>query len=461
MKAITKKNNWIYVAVLALQYLVCGSVYISQMYYLYNFFSADIVTIIALRWNYIAQSLGMLVFILLYIKAPRVAGDRKSYAISIAVGTLFMVFSLISNNGAIAVSLSIAFNILIGLYSGYTLTSLASHIPQRALGMAFAIAYAFGSVGTYIISIMGNGNFLQSKYVLIVFLIINIFSVLLLNFSENIDPAEQKADKHLVHKVNKTQIYILILLLLILINTISSLGNNFQFAVVVEGNANLPLSRAFYAIGLLSAGLISLKSRKYLALTTFAFLLYPVVSVILAGDSSLASILLTLSYLFLGFVSVYRSLITMDIAAKNNTYLAFACFGLLISRTVEAATTFFSNITATNKLMAGIVFSVLFALLIFVFFTYFQKIYLTPNYKTTIEDSLTAFARKYNLTVREKEVFQLLIKGNTNREIAQFMYVTENTVKFHVKHLLKKTDCSNRLDLITLFNTMHDHDIPS
>lgn len=465
MKKTSFKNDCIYTGILAMQYLVSGTVYISQMYHLYNFFPGDMITIIALRWNYFAQAFGMLVFILLFLKSPKLVGSRITYAISIAIGTVTIVVSLLSNNGIIAVSFAIAFNIFIGLYSGYTITSLTAHIAQKKLGMAFALAYAFGSVGTYVISVIGNGNFLQSKYVIIVFLLINLISLLILYFSKNIKSGEQEKNRNItkparIKPQDKIYIYLLIILLLILVNTINSLGNNFQFSIIIDAQANLPFSRAFYAISLLSAGLISLRSRKYLALTTFAFLLYPVVAVIVAGDNSLASALLTFSYLFLGFVSVYRSLLTMDIAASKNHLLAFACSGLMVSRLVEAASTWFSNITVTNKLLAALLFSILFASLLFVFFIYIQKAY-QPSalYVSDQEDKLLEFIQIYNLTPREKEVFQLLIKGNPNREIAQLMYITENTVKFHVKHLLQKTDCSNRVDLINLYNSKHDNDI--
>ncbi|TAH64905.1 MAG: LuxR family transcriptional regulator [Anaerolineaceae bacterium] len=152
----------------------------------------------------------------------------------------------------------------------------------------------------------------------------------------------------------------------------------------------------------------------------------------------------------------------MDIAAGKNYLLAFACSGLMLSRLVEATSTWFSNITVTNKLLAGILFTILFALLLFTFFIYIQKSYHSSAfYEAGMEDKFLKFSQRYNLTPREKEVFQLLIKGIPNREIAQLMYISENTVKFHVKHLLQKTDCPNRVDLVSLYNTKHDYDILS
>lgn len=48
------------------------------------------------------------------------------------------------------------------------------------------------------------------------------------------------------------------------------------------------------------------------------------------------------------------------------------------------------------------------------------------------------------LTRREREVLQLLASGQTNREIATALVISENTVGFHVKNILRKLHLENR-----------------
>ena len=48
------------------------------------------------------------------------------------------------------------------------------------------------------------------------------------------------------------------------------------------------------------------------------------------------------------------------------------------------------------------------------------------------------------LTPREREVLQLLTKGQTNREIAHKLTVSVSTVKIHVEHILAKLEVSDR-----------------
>lgn len=51
------------------------------------------------------------------------------------------------------------------------------------------------------------------------------------------------------------------------------------------------------------------------------------------------------------------------------------------------------------------------------------------------------------LTSREIEVLRLLTTGAGNEEIAEKLYISPNTVKTHIKHLLEKTGFSSRTQL--------------
>jgi LuxR family maltose regulon positive regulatory protein len=43
-----------------------------------------------------------------------------------------------------------------------------------------------------------------------------------------------------------------------------------------------------------------------------------------------------------------------------------------------------------------------------------------------------------------------LVEGKTNREIAQRLFISENTVKTHVKNIYGKLGVSNRVQLFSL-----------
>ncbi|MCK5721119.1 MAG: response regulator transcription factor, partial [Gammaproteobacteria bacterium] len=52
------------------------------------------------------------------------------------------------------------------------------------------------------------------------------------------------------------------------------------------------------------------------------------------------------------------------------------------------------------------------------------------------------------LTLREQDVLRLLLKGSTNKEIANDLFISEKTVKSHLNKIFKKLNVSRRLDAI-------------
>jgi DNA-binding NarL/FixJ family response regulator len=57
-------------------------------------------------------------------------------------------------------------------------------------------------------------------------------------------------------------------------------------------------------------------------------------------------------------------------------------------------------------------------------------------------------AESDGLTPREREVLELVATGATNREIAAALYISENTVGFHMRHILAKLHLKNRAQAV-------------
>ncbi len=60
-----------------------------------------------------------------------------------------------------------------------------------------------------------------------------------------------------------------------------------------------------------------------------------------------------------------------------------------------------------------------------------------------------AAAPAAELTVREKEVLELVARGKSNKEIAAALAIAENTVKNHLKNILEKLHLENRVQAAT------------
>ncbi|HEY3198565.1 MAG TPA: helix-turn-helix transcriptional regulator [Nitrospirales bacterium] len=64
-------------------------------------------------------------------------------------------------------------------------------------------------------------------------------------------------------------------------------------------------------------------------------------------------------------------------------------------------------------------------------------------------NSVTAHAKElYRLTDREVSVIKNLLKGWTNKQIANELGVTEQTVKEHIKHIMEKTKTTTRTGVL-------------
>ena len=73
---------------------------------------------------------------------------------------------------------------------------------------------------------------------------------------------------------------------------------------------------------------------------------------------------------------------------------------------------------------------------------------------TEVAGRLEGRLRRSNLSARELEVIELLVKGNSNKEIAAAIYVCEETVKGHLKHLFAKLGVNDRTQAV-IFAIQH------
>ena len=88
------------------------------------------------------------------------------------------------------------------------------------------------------------------------------------------------------------------------------------------------------------------------------------------------------------------------------------------------------------------------------FTTVFVTILVIPNLFDTIDREVVKikeenkFEKKVNtLTEREIEIYNLLIKGKKNQEIAEELFITDNTLKTHLRNIYKKLNVAGKKEL--------------
>ncbi len=80
--------------------------------------------------------------------------------------------------------------------------------------------------------------------------------------------------------------------------------------------------------------------------------------------------------------------------------------------------------------------------------------YLSPAISTKIVEHLrqsddTYQESSYNaLTTREREILQLIAEGNSNKEIAATLHISEKTVSVHRTNLMEKLDLHSTIDIV-------------
>ena len=447
----SQKNATKICLLIGLCFLWTGSGYLTWMYRLLEFYPTASVDILTEVIGYIFQMIGLIGFSVCCKRRAGILNSKKGFIIVMAGDFCLISLSALAWNGPGALFFGYCMNFLHGTVAGVYLTMLVLHVSQQHRGRVFGLGYGIGSIGSWILSLAGNGNFLQSRSVLIIYAILTGISIFLYISIDNVDISA--IDQSIANRHPASPNFVFLAgITLFLLSAVKNVGFYFPTADLSAGNISLEFTRAFYALGLVIAGFISDRNRKYGAVCCIAALVFPFAMLVLLADEGTSAILWIVGYVFFGFFVVYRAIVFVDLAGKCEANLFLAGLGLMFGRAgdVVGATLGICLVNRTSLLV--ILTAIIFIVTVFVFFMFYQKMYfpLLSEEKNT-ELLLEEFSQKYGLSPREKEVFSLIKEGRSNSEIASDLYISENTVKFHMKNILKKTACSNRTELITLF----------
>ncbi|HKL58975.1 MAG TPA: LuxR C-terminal-related transcriptional regulator [Sphaerochaeta sp.] len=91
------------------------------------------------------------------------------------------------------------------------------------------------------------------------------------------------------------------------------------------------------------------------------------------------------------------------------------------------------------------------AFAVYLYYFISRRYFLT--YEAVNEASVTLqteFLEEHDVSAREQEIIALLIQGQSNREIAEKLFISPNTVKTHIKNIYAKLGVTNRVLLFSL-----------
>ena len=435
---------WIFVL-----FSLTSGVWLSWEYHLLDLIDPRTSDLMTMGLGYLCQALGLLFSAHLLKK-----NEQRRHLFLQTLG-LFLIASIPSLLGAPALAVLLfgfVMNFLCGQLAAHYLYEAAHSSPQTRRGLVFGAGYALSTVFIYVLSLPASGTFLHRRPVLIVYFLLAL-SALPLGLPLLSVPVPSREGLHR----NRKDLLVPAALCVFLLSLVKNMGFSFPSGDI--GRVSIELSRLFYAAGLLLAGLVSDRSRKTGAILTVAALAIPFVQWSLSQEPVPALLLWGLNYLFYGFFSVFRVLLFMDLAEEQDCW-HLAPLGLFAGRLGDAAGTFLCILLADARPVLIVLTLCLFAASVFLFFRLFQMLYMPEAVREKSEQEVfEGFAMQHDLSAREKDVLRLLLLERTNTEIAQALFVSESTIKYHVHNLLQKTGARTRQDLVRRYNTLRYPDL--
>lgn len=456
----SRKTDMSICVLIGLSFLWTGCAYLSWFYHLNRFYASVNVDMLTEVIGYLFQAAGILVFALYDKNRDGRERSLMAFPLMSLAGLVLAFLAAMSPSGGASLVFGYGMNTVFGMIAGFYLVLLAEHSSRTHTGIVFGAGYGFGSILSYLISLIGEGNFLADPRAFAVYAVIWAACVPLSagiiresgdrpqipSAASGVQPAPAADDM--------LNLFWIPGIAILLLSCVKSGGFYFPAADLGDHNVSLELSRSFYAAGLIAAGIINDRRRSAGAVLCVAALVFPFFTMIAGAHSGINYALWISGYIFFGFYAVYRVLLFTDISRTKQSLAYLAGMGLFWGRLGDASGAACGIVLGNNPMILITVMAVLFVACIFLFFHLYQIMYMQPA--KSEPDYVIQFASRYELSQRETDLMRLILSGRTNKEIAEHLYISENTVKFHVRNLLHKTDCAKRKDLLSLYDSFRN-----
>lgn len=431
-------------ALIALCFLLTSMAWLSWEYHLLTQIPAQLSDLSTMVAGYLLQAAGIGIYAVLLRRVPRLL--RQMLPLILILHLLCMIPAVLSPFPAGTLTFGLLMNLGCGIIAGWylhVLTELASASHKAAV---FGTGYGISILAMWLLSRLGSSLYLP---ICVALTAAAVCAAVWYGKTLEEKAAGQEAGCPEKKPADRTFL-ILAGVLVLLFSIVNSSG--FAFSSADLGQAvNVEFSRLAYAAGLVIAGIVSDRSRKYGAVCALAALMIPFIILALRGEPVSVVIFWLLSYLTFGFYSVFRIILFSDIAAERNL-LYLSGLGLLIGRVGDAAGESICLVMEERQAVRIMLTAVLFAAAVAVFFRLYQTLYVPEAEQQMSErERFLRFSMEHDLSARERDLLQLILDGKTNGEIADQLFISENTVKFHVKNILQKTGCRNRNDLVAAY----------
>lgn len=477
-----KSGTFICALWVGLCFTLTSAIYLAWVYRLVAVTGNSMTDWISMVAGYLCQALGIGLTMFLVRGNERRFGREtslfpRSFLFAIAALILFAVPSLFEVTRAGVICFGMIMNLVCGIISGFYLFVIQVFAEEQHRGIVFGTGYAFSSIALGIWSLALGGSLRNGKTAMPVCLML-VLLLLVMSYRMHLFESEKTTAAITEHAmtgveegeaqqmsrlsgqtacassqlsdVTSRSIILFSCFTVILISMVKNLGFAFPSSDIEAGL--LPeLSRIAYSAGLIIAGLVIDRDRKNGMLCTVSALVIPFVMLGLSGEPVSRTLIWGLGYLFTGFFSVFRVVLFFDIAERYRMP-QLAPFGLLTGRVGDAAGTGISLLLAGRKPAMVAVTVLLFIPTVFILSALYRKLYEPETIVQRDEQEIfRTFCLHNDLSSRESDVLRLVLSEQTNGEIAGALFISESTVKYHVRNVLQKTGCKNRKELQRMY----------
>ena len=453
MKTFHLKPAFLSAIILCLCFLLTSTGWLAWEYHLMSMVSSSACDLITMVFGYLFQAAGIGCFI--GVQRHRSNWGPSGIHIALVLHFLCLLPSVLSASLTWTLVTGFLMNTVCGYIGGYYLFILARITERHERASMLGIGYSASIFASWVLSRLGGGSLYYSDKVWILCLMMTVLIMGLIHGTRHAEPVAtssmQASDTPAASDARS--LLFRIGLLVFFFSIVNNCGFAFSSADLIEG-VHVEFSRLFYAAGLILAGLITDRDRKYGAILAVSALVIPFILLSLRGEPVSSTLFWALNYFTFGFYSVYRIIVFSD-HAEDIGALELAGLGLLIGRLGDAAGEAVCLACSSAPLPLICLTALFFFISVFLFFRVYRLLYEIPN---TIPPAMDAqaffhqYAAQHDLSQRECEVFRLLLDEKSNPEIAELLFVSDSTVKYHIHNLLKKTGCRNRVDLIRTYS---------
>ena len=422
-----------------------SAVYLSWVYHLVELNAGPAADWLTLVLGYICQAAGLALVCHAW-RAGHGNSRRQWFVITLLLFAALSAPTILGSSLIGAAGFGLLMNIACGVITGLYLEGLADMDSSEHASLVFGAGYAAGTFATGALAVPGNGILLRGSGMLLICLVSSLCLALAARRSGFFDgqTEENTAASTPAELPGKT--FLLACAAILVSSMVKNLGFTFPSSDIAAG-LRPELSRLPYGIGLLAAGWINNRSRKNGIICAIVGLAIPFIMLSVRNDPIPEVVLWGLEYLFFSFFTVMRVMLFIDIAHRTHRW-ELVPVGLLMGRLGDAAGTAVSLLLGSRSLplitVTFLCFSAAVALLLYVCQTLYEP---QAAERKSEQEVFETFCLRHDLSIRERDILRMILNNCTNAEIAEGLFISENTVKYHVRNVLQKTGCKNRVEL--------------